>query len=229
MTADLGGVGETDGILEDRIAARSGGVRISWWAKAWQSAVEEACYSSTDLAKGLKMARAGKVGQIRWGHNAEGGWFLAGVEDGDDVYTARARVSSLPPEQRTALREVVASEAGRVGALLLGNLPQSLVADAEELGVELLPWSGDLSFTCSCEPWADPCPHAVAMAVQVGWLMHAEVDVLFSLRGVSIDSLVHAHNELRRPPQEAAEPEEWRVDLDVAVEAAERAARLLED
>ncbi len=38
-----------------------------------------------------------------------------------------------------ALVETVAAEAGRIAALLAGDLPHALVEHAEEAGVELLP------------------------------------------------------------------------------------------
>ena len=63
----------------------------------------------------------------------------------------------------TTLVEVVAAEAGRAPALLAGELPHPLVEHAEEAGVELLPFGGELEASCTCDAWLDPCVHALAL------------------------------------------------------------------
>lgn len=216
-----------------RFAPRRGVTRTTWWGKAWQLAVEEATYSSRDLKQGRAWARAGKVGRISLGVREAGeernGWIVAGVEVGDEVHSVRVAVAGLEPGAAEGLVEVVAAGAGRIGSLLAGDLPKDMVSDGEELGVELLPWSGDLAFTCSCEPWADPCPHAVAVATQAGWLMDADPFVLLTLRGTSREALLAALNA-RVLAASATDPDagsDWFDDLTVAEEAALRVERAL--
>ena len=79
----------------------------------------------------------------------------------------------LDPTAGDALVETVAAEAGRVAALLAGDLPHTLVEHAEEAGVELLPYGGELGSTCTCQAWTDPCPHALAVMYQLAWLVEA--------------------------------------------------------
>lgn len=217
-------------VTHARFEPRRGGVRSRWWGKAWQAAVEESAYSEADLLLGRKHARAGRVGRIA----QHPGGYVAAVEVGDDVFTVSGTVAVLEEEAQGALVEVVASRAGRIGALLAGDLPNDLAEECEELGVELVPWAGELGFTCSCEPWADPCPHALAVATQVGWLLDADPFVLTGLRGLGRDRLLGAlTTRVTRGGPQGADPDpgvegvEELDDLTIAEEAALRASRVL--
>lgn len=193
-----------------RLLVPRGGVR-SWWGKAWQRAVEEAAFTERDLKDGRLAARRGDVGGI----TVESGLLLAAVREGDDAWTARVACPVLEPEAREALAEVVAAESGRIASLLAGQLPHDLIEHAEEVGVELVPYGGELIADCTCPGAFDPCPHALALLVQAGWLVDADPLVLFALRGVGREAL-------------AVQPVVV-DDVEVAVEAALAAQRLLSE
>lgn len=201
------------------------GVR-SWWGKAWQRAVEEAAYSEVELRRGRTHARRGDVGAI----SVEPGGLLAACRDRDDAWTVQVAIPVLDATARTALVEAVAAEAGRIAELLAGNLPHELVEHAEEVGVELLPNGGELTATCTCPHYLDPCPHAIAVLCQVGWLVDADPLVLFTLRGVERDSLL-ADLHARTAPAVGAEglpvSADLADDVELVVDAAVRARRLV--
>ncbi len=206
-------------VLHPRLAPRRSTTRAStWWGKAWVRAVEEAAFSHEDLVAGRRLARAGRVGQV----TTESGGFVASVEDQRGLWTVAGTVPPLEPPALDALVEVVAAEAGRVAALLAGDLPHGLVEHAEEAGVELLPYGGELGSTCTCEAWADPCVHALAVLSQLTWLVEADPFVLLHLRGLARDDL------LARLHERTSGQADDEVDLDAAVEAALYAATLLE-
>jgi uncharacterized Zn finger protein len=203
-----------------RLAPRPAGAARAhtWWGKAWVRAVEEAAYADDDLKRGRRLARAGRVGGI----TVEPGRFLAAVDEGDDVLTVSGGLPELDAAGVAALTEVVAAESGRIAALLAGDLPHTLVEHAEEAGVELLPYGGELATRCSCEPWVDPCHHALAVLQQLTWLIEADPFVMLALRGVGRDDLLARLHALTDQPDRVAD------DLDVAVDAVHRAARVLE-
>ncbi|HYH35616.1 MAG TPA: hypothetical protein VD814_10735 [Nocardioides sp.] len=190
----------------------------TWWGKAWVRAVEESAYGEAELRRGRSLARSGRVGAI----TVDPGRFLAAVEEGDDVHTVTGGVPVLDETGLTALTETVAAESGRIAALLAGDLPHSLVEHAEESGVELLPYGGELLSRCTCEPWTDPCHHALAVLHQLTWLLEADPFVLLALRGLDREDLL-ARLHAAAPGGDSSEL----VDLDVAADAAQRAARLL--
>jgi uncharacterized Zn finger protein len=124
----------------------------------------------------------------------------------------------LDPISRRAFVEVVSGESGHLAALMAGELPHRLVEHAEEAGVELLPYGAELGSACPCGSWVDPCVHALAVMLQVAWLVDGDPWVLLRLRGLTPDEL---QTEL------AAAPSEGDDDLAVAMDAAVRAARVV--
>ncbi|MGB0099472.1 MAG: SWIM zinc finger family protein [Nocardioides sp.] len=209
-------------VLHPRVPPRRGAWATSWWGKAWVRAVEEAAYAEADLRAGRALARGGHVGQIATGS----GRYVAAVEDRRGLWTVSGTVPVLGTPDREALVETIAAEAGRIAALLAGELPHGLVEHAEEAGVELLPYGGELGASCTCDHWADPCAHALAVLQQLTWLIEADPFVLLQLRGLERDDLLaRLHARAADAPSGASDD----VDLDAGLEAALYAARLLED
>lgn len=215
-------------VVHPRFAARRQARVDAWWGKAWRRAVEESAYSDRDLATGRTLARSGRIGGI----TTAAGEFVAAVEDDRGLWTVSGTVPVLDEAAREALVEVVAAEAGRVAALLAGELPHSLVEHAEEAGVELLPYGGELGTTCTCDAWVDPCPHALGVLQQLTWLVGADPFVLLQLRGLPRDELLaRLHERDERPDDPAGAPgapDAAERDLESGLDAALRAARVLD-
>ncbi len=206
-------------VTHPRIRARRGAARATtWWGKAWVRAAEESAYGEGDLKVARVLARSGSVGAITVG----AGRYLAAVEDGDELWSTGTSLPVLDEADRSAFVEAVAAEAGRLPALLAGDLPHALVEHAEEAGVELLPFGGELQATCTCAAWVDPCPHALATAYQVAWLADADPFVLLALRGLPREELLARLHD--RSAQRAEVPD----DIAVAIDAATRAVRILQ-
>lgn len=206
-------------VTHPRAKARRGAVRAaSWWGRAWNRAVEEAAYAEADLQAARRLARSGEIGQI----TVDAGTVVAAVVEGDDAFTVQ--LGCEPVDQWDLFTELVAAASGRVATLLAGDLPHDLVEQAEESGVELLPFAGDLSWRCTCEPWTPPCRHALAVGYQVGWLLDADPFVLLQLRGLGREELLARLHE--RTPDEPR-PADDDPDLDAAADAVDRARRAL--
>jgi uncharacterized Zn finger protein len=190
----------------------------TWWGRAWVRAVEEASYGESDLHAARAMSRSGSIGGITIDH----GSVVAACYDRAGVWSVSATVPELDPVSRRAFVEVVAGESGHLGALMAGELPHRLVEQAEEAGVELLPYGGELGSACPCAAWVDPCVHALALMLQVAWLVDGDPWVLLRLRGLSPDDL---QAELAAVSLEESDP--LADDLAVAMDAAVRAARVV--
>ncbi len=205
-------------VLHPRVAPRRGGPRAStWWGKAWVRAVEEASYAEADLAAARSLARGGHVGQIA----VEPGRYVASVTDARGLWTVGGSLPVFDESGLAALVETVAAVAGRVAALVAGELPHDLVEQADESGAELLPSGYELGSVCGCDHWTDPCVHALAVLYQLAWLIDADPFVLFQLRGLPRDEL------LARLHARTVSTADVDVDLDQAVEAALYAARIV--
>jgi uncharacterized Zn finger protein len=207
-------------------APRRGGARATtWWGRAWLRSVEESAYDERDLRTGRRLARAGVVGGLL----VEPGRVVAtlAVPDEESV-TASVLVPVLDPADVDALVEVVGAEAGRIAALLSGDLPEGLADHLEEAGVELIPSSFESS--CTCDAWVQPCGHAIAVLTQVAWLSEADPLVLFALQGLPREELLAKLADRVGQPgpagaQVAGATDE--PDLDAAEDAARFAAYLL--
>ena len=207
-------------VLHPRVPARRGAARATtWWGRAWVRAVEEAAYADADLRSARALARAGHVGQIA----TEPGRYVASVEDPRGLWTVDGTVPLLDDSAISALVETVAAEAGRIAALMAGDLPHDLVEQAEDAGAELLPAGPELTGACGCDHWAEPCVHALAVLYQLAWLVDADPLLLFALRGLPRDEL------LARLHARQVAPAGDDRDLDLAVEAALYAARILDE
>ena len=159
--------------------------------------VEEAAYSAEDLRRGRALARAGAVGAI----TVSDGAAVAAVGEGQDAFTVEVTVPVLDDSDASAFTELVAAEAGRIAALMAGELPHALVEAVEEAGVELLPYGGELGSACTCEAWLDPCPHALAVLTQLAWLIAADPFVLTHLRGLSRERVLRELHRIHQPPR----------------------------
>jgi uncharacterized Zn finger protein len=188
---------------------RSTSRAATWWGRAWVRAVEEAAYGESDLHSGRALSRSGGIGGI----TIDRGSVVAACYDRSGVWSVSATVPELDPVSRRAFADVVSGEAGHLAALMSGELPHRLVEQAEEAGVELLPYGGELGSACTCDAWVDPCPHALAVMLQVAWLVDGDPWVLLRLRGLTPEDLT--------PDDPAAD------DLAVAMDAALRAARFV--
>lgn len=202
----------------------------SWWARTVVTAAEESAYDPGDWTKGTGLARRGAVAEI----TVDAGSAVAAVVAGEDPVTVEISVPVLDDDEAQTLAEVVAGASGWVGSLLAGRVPPQLDEALEESGVELLPYGG-VQASCTCEAWVDPCPHALAVLVQVAWWVEDDPLVLLRLRGMDRSGLVDrvASTVQPTPSGEAAGDDggEWPApdtDEEVAVEAAERVAAWLE-
>jgi len=209
----------TSAVTFSRIPPRRSTSRAAtWWGRAWVRAVEEASYADSDLHRARALSRSGAIGGI----TVDAGTVVSQVHDRADVWPVSATVPELDPVSRRAFVEVVAAESGHLPALMAGELPHRLVEQSEETGVELLPYGGELGSACPCGAWVDPCVHALAVMLQVAWLVDGDPWVLLRLRGLSPDDL---QAELAAVP--ADEPDPLSDDLALAMDAAVRAARVV--
>lgn len=212
--------------IHRRQPARRGAARATtWWGKAWVRAVEESGYAEEDLRAARALARSGVLGPLAIERGAVG----CSVLDGDLMPAVTGSVAMVGDDAWDAFVELVAAESGRVAALLAGDLPHSLVEHAEESGVELLPYAGELGWACSCDAWLDPCRHALAVGYQVAWLIDADPFVLLTLRGLTRDELLARLHARTGPALDAwASQTGTPDDLELGLDAALRAARALD-
>ena len=223
--------------MHPRVPPRRSNARAAtWWGKAWVRAVEEAAYAERDLARGPdpvplgpdrrdQPRRGGRLRRRGRGRRRP----VDGLRLGPGAGRAGARHARRDRRRR----------GGRIAALLAGDLPHLLVEHAEEAGVELLPYGGELASGCTCAAWVDPCVHALARALPAH----------LAARGRPVRAAAAARAAPRRPARAAARRANASAranaggsgggagddaagpgadDVETALDAALRAARLLD-
>ena len=145
---------------------------------------------------GRALARAGEVGAI----TVDDGSRVAAVKDGHDAYTVEVTVPVLDDADAAAFVELVARRVRPDRARCSpGSCRTRSSRRCEEAGVELLPYGGELGSACTCDAWLDPCPHALAVLTQLGWLIQEDPFVLIHLRGLSRDRVLRDLHRITTP------------------------------
>ncbi|MET9386378.1 SWIM zinc finger family protein [Streptomyces sp. NPDC002928] len=159
----------------------------TWWGQAWVDALEASTLDAGRLSRGRTYARKGMVGPV----TAVPGLLRAKVEGSTPwPYDAAVHLRILTDTQWDTLLDAIAAQAGRTAALLDGEMPADLVADARTAGVPLLPEASELDPECSCPDWGYPCKHAAALCYATAAHLDDDPFWLFTLRGRTKDAVL---------------------------------------
>jgi uncharacterized Zn finger protein len=168
----------------------------TWWAKAWLDALEHrARLDPNRLPRGRTYARTGRVPSIR----LEPGRITGSVRGSRPTpYAVHVGIRTFSTSEWQRLLAAIAARAGHAAALLDGELAPGILADARDVGIELLPGPGELKPRCSCPDWADPCKHSAAVCYLVADELDKDPFSLLELRGKRKDEVLAALRRLRQ-------------------------------
>jgi uncharacterized Zn finger protein len=168
----------------------------TWWGRAWVEALEQrARLDPNRLPRGRDYAREGSVGELA----VEPGRVRALVQGRmTEPYEVRIRVRRFTDAEWDAVLHAISSRLGHAAALLDGELPPEIAADAAEAGLDLLPGGGEIGPRCSCPDDADPCKHSAAACYLVADALDADPFVLLLLRGRTRDEVLAGVRARRR-------------------------------
>jgi uncharacterized Zn finger protein len=192
---------------DDGLKARSqrGAFGKSWWAAKWIVALER-LVDPGRLSRGRSYARRGQVLSIDE------------VKDGVEArvqgsqrkpYRVRIQVAPLSGAQWDRVIDALAEQALFTAQLLAGEMPPDIETAFQAAGVSLFPArEGDLTTSCSCPDWANPCKHVAATHYILGERFDEDPFLLFRLRGRSQEQVIQELRGLRAAGAEAGEGEE---------------------
>ncbi|MGH9046118.1 MAG: SWIM zinc finger family protein, partial [Acidimicrobiales bacterium] len=162
----------------------------TWWAKAWVDALEgRARLDPNRLPRGRTYARTGAAGEL----TLQPGEVRAPVQGSRaKPYQVTVRVRTFEEHEWTRVLDAFAAEIGHTAALLDGELPPAVAADAAGVGLDLLPGPGEIQPRCSCPDWADPCKHAAAVCYLVADELDRDPFGILLLRGRSREEVLAA-------------------------------------
>ncbi len=177
-----------DGLRVDRFGT-------TWWGSQWIGALHRlgAAYRNR-LPRGRSYARAGRVVDLAVG----AGEITAGVVGTRRrPYEVTIGLETFAEESWETIVEVLAGRARFTVALLRGELPAAVGEALDALGIGLFPARGELTTSCSCPDWANPCKHVAAVHYVVAAALDVDPFLIFVLRGLDRDRLLAALAEAR--------------------------------
>jgi uncharacterized Zn finger protein len=154
----------------------------TWWGRRWIEALERVLSGDAGrLTRGKTYARAGRTHDLV---------VLAGTISAKVTGTRSTPydvVISLSQLSDAVWELAIASMAERAqfaAELLAGRMPEPIDDVFRAAGASLFPVArSELSTTCSCPDWGDPCKHVAATHYVLGEALDADPFLLFEMRG----------------------------------------------
>lgn len=202
--------------VDDGIKAHSqrGAFAKNWWAARWIQAMER-LVDSGRLSRGRTYARKGQVLSITEKKNA----VEARVQGSRSTpYKVSIQVKPLNDDQWEKAIDVLAEQAMFTAQLLAGEMPSDIESAFNAAGVNLFPaHSDDLTTSCSCPDWSNPCKHVAAAHYILGERFDEDPFLLFRLRGRSQEQILQALRK-RRGDQDVSGVEEEEQETVIPLE-----------
>jgi uncharacterized Zn finger protein len=158
----------------------------TFWGAAWCDNLETYGDFANRLPRGRNYLRNGSVIDLAIDTGE-----VTALVSGSEVYAVRVTVK---PQSTPAWSAIVAECTGKIGSLvdlLQGKLSSSVMAVVTREKTGLFPAPREIAFRCSCPDGASMCKHVAAALYGVGARLDEEPALLFRLRHVDPEALIH--------------------------------------
>lgn len=164
-----------------------GAFGTTWWARRWIEVLESFRIGER-LNRGKSYARQGQVANITIGE----GQVEASVQGTRaKPYLVRISVKTISEKQWHKLSKSALARPIVAAKLLAGEMPENIEELFHETGASLLPArANDLTTSCSCPDWSNPCKHVAAVYYLLGEEFDRDPFLIFRLRGMSKEKLI---------------------------------------
>ncbi|MEB3356842.1 MAG: SWIM zinc finger family protein [Synechococcales bacterium] len=174
----------------------------TWWGQQFLSALEQftdpgrlsrgRAYASGTKVKSFTIEDGIVTAQVRGSINPYYGVYS------EPLYSTTLEFEAISDAKWAAVLAVIASKAGLISRLLLGEMPETIEEPFETLGIHLLPQSRrDFQSYCTCPDWENPCKHVAGVYYLLAGRLDQDPFLLFELRGLSKETL---YAELAKSP-----------------------------
>ncbi|WP_052665724.1 SWIM zinc finger family protein [Nitriliruptor alkaliphilus] len=189
-----------------RARSRRGAIGASWWSRRFLEVLESLGIGGR-LDRGRTYARKGQVISLE----VQPGAVTARVQGSRArPYDARIALDRLSEADWELAEEAMAERASFLAKLLAGEMPIDIEDAFEACSTGLFPsGAAELTTTCSCPDWANPCKHLAAMYYLLAEAFDEDPFLMLRWRGRDRDELLGHLRALRGTEQLArAEPYE---------------------
>jgi uncharacterized Zn finger protein len=163
----------------------------TWWGQRWIKALEDVLRGdSRRLARGRTYARAGRTHDLV----VTGGRVTAKVTGSRATpYKVTIELAQVGEAAWRKAIDGMAKKAQFSAELLAGQMPQQIDEVFRDVGVSLFPkLRAELTTSCSCPDWGDPCKHVAATHYVLGEALDRDPFLLFELRGKTKEQVLGA-------------------------------------
>ncbi len=187
----------------------------TWWASKWIAALDP-LVDSARLQRGRNYARKGQVMEI----NIEPGHITARVQGSRRTpYKVRIDIPPLDDAEWEKVIDAMAQQAIFAAKLLAGEMPPDIEEAFKTAKVSLFPSSRkDLSTSCSCPDWANPCKHVAAVYYLLGERFDEDPFMIFHLRGRTKEAIMDGLQARRAAEAMAEAPITYTPEVPEATE-----------
>jgi len=154
---------------------------ITPWG-SWFIDVLDSYQMGERLERGRRYANAGRVLSLE----LEAGRAFAKVE-GNYRPSYKVEIRFPPLKEAEQVYKMIESDPPLLARIAAGELPETFLQKLKNKGIDLIPrrWR-DMTRSCSCPDWGDPCKHMAALYYIIAREIDADPHVLFSLRGMDL-------------------------------------------
>ncbi len=164
------------------------GLKIAktFWGAAWCDHLASFSDYDNRLPRGRTYVRNGSVCHL----SIQQGKVEAKVS-GSEIYDVKVEIKTLSAAQWQAIKRQCSGEISSLLELLRGKLSDGVMRVVTDREKGLFPRPKEISFRCDCPDWASMCKHVAAVLYGVGARLDSDPAMLFRLRGVDPDELIH--------------------------------------
>lgn len=182
--------------VQDGIKAQGKGKSLGgsqWWAKRWIEILKSFDMGAR-LTRGASYAKSGQVLRISF----LSGKVIAAVQGSVRTpYSVEIDIKPLPNSAWNTIIPILANQAQYAALLLSGVMPQDIEKVFADAGCPLFPKGYvEITSSCSCPDWANPCKHIAAVYYIMGEEFDRDPFLLFTLRGMTREALLKRMNLL---------------------------------
>jgi uncharacterized Zn finger protein len=168
----------------------------TWWGQRWIAALEQVLSGDAGrLARGRTYARAGRTHDLVI---ANGSVRAKVTGSRPQPYDVALKIQVLSPGVWSQALAAMGERAQFAAELLAGRMPEKIDEVFRSAKSSLFPQRrSELSATCSCPDWGDPCKHVAATHYLLGEAFDRDPFLLFELRGRSKEQVLGALRSAR--------------------------------
>ena len=163
----------------------------NWWWQKWVKIIER-IGTGIRLGKGKNYAISGQVLELK----IEGNQVKARVLGlRENPYEVVLTFRTPYAEQKARIVKKLRRDTITVARLLADDLPMAVEEGFREEGLELFPGEKlaegeyDMTVSCNCPDWANPCKHSIAVMYILGEEVARRPLTLLGLRGIGAEEL----------------------------------------